>query len=570
MNGKSNNISNKLSAKLAIAVRVEVVNNLLQIAHKNRIKLIPVFGANLLLLKESIKEKLLIEFPIEFIVNEIDSDKLVSILISDEKCFLEKETVFKYCFTFKISGITVQFDIFINNSFTKNICIPISDIVDRSKFNKYEMIWNSAPVDLFLYVLCRIFHSDKLQQESELIDFIVALKSNYKKNNSKLLLISKSYKIKKIVEYIMTRDDWATKLLVEKGLIGKIIFKIKFSDYLSSYIFNHIQKNMIAVKNTLNKRIDTVIDTVFKCHNAKIEVEVVDQINKLILAIPSEYELNYCFDESYLIGTSSGLWLLMKNNLKRLTAGTTYGITKQNNNWFHCQYTGHYSNINSFKLIINGSNVNLINRNTKILGLHVGVHQIDSFNNNLYIVNTNRNILLICDKNGKIKKIFPNRKIKGHYKNNNHFNSVFVDRENIYILANNGPMRPKINSEIYIIEKDKYRTIDIIDTKGRFAHNIIKLDNKLMYCNSSEGELVFDDNVIFKSPDSFLRGIAVTEKNILVGGSQFAIRIKRSHTEGKLYHLKRSGVLQNVFELPQIGQIFEIRAINGDIGLSDG
>ena len=131
---------------------------------------------------------------------------------------------------------------------------------------------------------------------------------------------------------------------------------------------------------------------------------------------------------SYLIGCTSGLLLLTNNQIHCISPYFTYGISKHNNSWYVFQKTGYYGRIISFKF--RTLNINkIIFESQKLVwtGLSPGVHQIDFWDQSLYLTDTNNNRIMIITKN---KKDFFYPKDKGSKKtrslNNNHFNSIFL------------------------------------------------------------------------------------------------------------------------------------------------
>lgn len=310
---------------------------------------------------------------------------------------------------------------------------------------------------------------------------------------------------------------------------------------------------------------------VIKIVLSRLENNIFERVSNTVLDKYLNFSLYGSIEDSFIIGTSTGILILHNNQISRLLVGSTYGITRSNDLWYTCQQTGRYKRIISFKLENVDSGFGCSDINANIIGLSPGVHQIDYFDDILYITDTYNNRIIIIKK--KKKYFYPNGKLKnGRSSHNyNHFNSIFINDNKLYLIAHNESSKTKRMSEIYIYDlcnNDSIKLSSIITTKLKDAHNIVLFKGQLMYCNSADGSIMIGENIFFKNKDYLTRGLSLTEKYVVVGGSGFARRESRFSTDSIIWFLDHSGKELARVELKSIGQVYEIRCLNKDYGLS--
>ena len=138
----------------------------------------------------------------------------------------------------------------------------------------------------------------------------------------------------------------------------------------------------------------------------------------------------------------------------------------------------------------------------------------------------------------------------------------------MYVLAHNGDFKGKTCAELFILDNKTKRLLAIKEIGTKCAHNFILFKNHTYCCNSPKGELLLDTTPFFVDADYFIRGLSITDSTIVVGGSQFAERSRRLTTDGRLWFLDHTGLLKATVLLEKIGQIYEIRTLGTDYGLS--
>ena len=280
----------------------------------------------------------------------------------------------------------------------------------------------------------------------------------------------------------------------------------------------------------------------------------------------------------FLIATSSqGLLLYFNGKITKLfNEKGFYGITKLSNKFYAFHKTGMHGNIISFKLKDNKAIENKI----IVKGLSRGIHQIDFINNDLYVTNTYDNSILIY-KDAKNKEninwkkfddiIYPNGKLNnGRSSDNyNHFNSIFKYKNDIHIIAHNETKKTKRKSEIYTINYSKRKNITIQKTDGSNCHNIYLNKNQKIYCKSLEGILSINNKDVISHKDIFTRGLSVSDKHIILGGSEIQLkRENRDTTNGYIFIYNTELELKQKISIKNT-QIQEIRLVNNEKTLSN-
>ena len=109
---------------------------------------------------------------------------------------------------------------------------------------------------------------------------------------------------------------------------------------------------------------------------------------------------------------------------------------------------------------------------------------------------------------------------------------------------------------------------EIIQTNAYCAHNVLVKDGHVFYCDSMAGALMRNSEVAYKNAGYFMRGIAFTDRYMVIGGSKFARREERESSDSVIYILDNRLQHLKTVSLQSIGQVYEIRGVNNDYGLS--
>lgn len=279
---------------------------------------------------------------------------------------------------------------------------------------------------------------------------------------------------------------------------------------------------------------------------------------------------------SFFIATNHGLLQYEDGKLKKTLAGKGfYGITKNDNKWYAFHKTGKHGRIISFSFY-NGVAIDI---KSVIWGLSRGVHQIDFIGERLFITDTYNNSILYCEISKDVgcafwrkitKRTYPNGQLRNGRasENYNHFNSIFCDKQCIYLVAHNETYKTKKKSQIFKLDKN-LKVIGLEKIEGSNCHNIYVENGKNMVCKSIEGEIELNENTIF-SCDKFTRGISVSRDYYIFGGSDIVLdRTKRNNSNGCIYITNKHFELISKITIKG-AQINEIRRIDcDDWGLSN-
>lgn len=271
---------------------------------------------------------------------------------------------------------------------------------------------------------------------------------------------------------------------------------------------------------------------------------------------------------NYLIATKRGLYQIKNKRLRLLLLGEFYGITICDHEVFVLQRLKHgSSHILRFPIVEENIMVNdkVVFKN----GLNWGCHQIDYFDNHLYVMDTSKNrVIKISLSSDIVDDFYPLGKLENGRSSGNyaHMNSIYADSGNVYIMCHNDSVKTDRYSEIAVLDLD-FEVQKIIRTRSRSAHNVAVLNNNFYYCDSLNATLKKDGKVLFRT-SNFTRGLSISKRYIVVGGSEYAKRSKRRLSKGSIYFLNHRGELLDAFRLPGMAQ--EIRRLDKtDYGLSN-
>lgn len=258
-------------------------------------------------------------------------------------------------------------------------------------------------------------------------------------------------------------------------------------------------------------------------------------------------------DIELLIATRSGLFLLSNGKFERIIGNKTYGITKYKNEWWVSiskkVSNKKYNEIVSFSMDNKQPKIRLKN-------LPTGIHQIDFINSDLVITDTENNKLRVYKHGNKEEHriICP-----GEKNGRNHFNSVFSDGYNIYVLAHNRTIHTKNPSRIYKLSMD-YKFISKNKTGGSSSHNYYTDGYQTITLDSQNGRILHNKQPVFVDKYSFFRGLSVSDDYIIIGASKNKYQHRVS--ESKIFIFDKDFNLIHKFVSKNIKHIMEIRRVD--------
>lgn len=282
-----------------------------------------------------------------------------------------------------------------------------------------------------------------------------------------------------------------------------------------------------------------------------------------------EFEADASIPAAFLVGSISGLLLKYEDRLTRLFDGKVYGITSAHGRWFVFRQ----ADIDGF---IVGQVVSFRLRNgevddvrIEISGLDREVHQIDFYDDVLYITDTYNNRIwtyqLTTQGVGSRAAAFLRgrlRRAPGQMPENYvHLNSIFATPTGGYAVYHNQTRKTGKPSELVRLNERLAET-EHWTLPASCAHNVVPTPDGFAYCDSFGRRLMVGENAVFQGP-CYLRGLAVSSDFVLVGGSDLAERNERDQTIAYLFMLDRnSGTLEATWMIPSAGSIYEIRLVD--------
>lgn len=286
-------------------------------------------------------------------------------------------------------------------------------------------------------------------------------------------------------------------------------------------------------------------------------------------------------DVTLIVGTMHGLYLLRGREVKLLLDLPIYGISPYNGCWYVAERADRVGEgrIHRFQL----ANGTVASFETFARGLRPELHQIDWVGNHLYVTESDLDVLRVFDESGRMEDtVHPHgsqclRTIEDP--DYCRFNSIFMDGAHLYLVAHNRTKKTGKASSLWILDPQDPEDIERIEKVPDFggnSHNLAGRDGVAYYCDSMFGNVIafpLSDptcqEVKFHC-NCFTRGLAMTDDCIAVGASRFGERWERDHLGGCVHVLDRT--FQEVYrvDLPDCGQIYEIRVVDSpDYSLSN-
>ncbi|MBN1981627.1 MAG: hypothetical protein JW795_08855 [Chitinivibrionales bacterium] len=352
-------------------------------------------------------------------------------------------------------------------------------------------------------------------------------------------------------------------------IVGGILTDAK----IFRYLYSKFKTSIIHLLTYLQKKLlDPIGDRIAKKVALLHEIKTYDRLLLSQRSLLATKTIQSIFTNTFLVGTSSGIWFVKKDRIIQLTIGQTYGITHNRDVWYAVVSMGSYVKVVSFMILFENDSVRIQNLDTITTGLNTSVHQIDFYDNKLYIVDTynDRLIEINFKKNNEKRFIHPlGISFPWTRHDRRHFNSVFLIGGSIYLLAHNGPMGPDYPSEIFRLDANSGKTLSKQKINALCGHNIIPKQNEFIFCNSKSGEVWRGATLFFKTDKWFLRGLCATPGGMVIGGSEIKPRNERFHSKTAIWEIDYKGSIQSTAQFDYLGQINEIRSFESpDFGLS--
>jgi hypothetical protein len=284
-------------------------------------------------------------------------------------------------------------------------------------------------------------------------------------------------------------------------------------------------------------------------------------------------------NSKFFLGTKTGLLYFDGRKLWQLFEGRVYGITRYEGRWYTTwnhritlgnKPLGSMASVLSFRF----HDGKISDLRVELAPLDEEVHQIDAWDEHLYITDTANNRVLEC-KVGQnslqtINSHYPNGQIRNGRRSPNysHINSVFQCGDYVYVMYHNLTEKTGKNSQVALLNKE-WNVVDVIETSANSAHNVFRHDEEVVFCDSMNGRLMRHDRVLV-NVDTYMRGLAASYEFWLLGGSDHAKREERGFTNGSVYQYSPDmNKVVSTMKIPNCGSLYEIRLVNPeDIAMS--
>jgi hypothetical protein len=281
----------------------------------------------------------------------------------------------------------------------------------------------------------------------------------------------------------------------------------------------------------------------------------------------------------FLVGTSAaGLLLFDGARMVRLFdgyprtedgSGGYYGISHRDGRWFVYQAILATGRVISFRL----EGDRAVDVRAEIEGLPRAIHQIDFIDDELWIIATfhNRIIVVPAAAIGKhwreaARVYHPTGARDILLGNTSHFNSVYGADGAVHVVAHNETHKTGKPSEAFVLDRAG-RVLERRDLVGGSCHNIAPVDGGWVTCWSWEGSVGVDGREVL-SLGGFTRGLALGSDHHVVGASGVATRATRDQADSRIV-ITDAGFRPVATLHVARTQVHEIRRVDSlDLGLS--
>ncbi len=533
-------------------------------------------------------------FELHFCIPQGDFGSAIDSFDAVPKCIKVLDTAGKSVFSYSLDSFEIKVDLYKALSCPGNTTLESGRLFSRGRPDGTTSAVLPAPEDVVLILFCTYFHFSVLFSDEAIFTISALLFSDPSFSWDRFWQYARDYHLEKFAAFLLMRYSRHTKgsiklmkrslyavlsatplmqyvYRISPQLLRKLLFKVPFVPHPLRYMMH---KLLGAVAEQSICRIKRVYTSFLKLIAKQVIIDAenvsLQHFSQSLLEDAKCYSIKNTCNELLIISTTTGLWILRNNAVHQIAVGACYGVTRMGNRWYCSQRVGNHSRIVSFRINLAGAVPRMTDVVIEHTGLSLNVHQIDSFADELFFVDTLKNRIGYVTGNGKRKWIYPNRKMRSNVpaQDNNHFNSLYITDDYIYVLAHNGWLKPKRNSQVYVLRKSDFMNHTILETDTQEAHNIILYKDSMFFCDSRNGKLIRDDTAIFTDTDHFLRGLAVTDEFIVIGGSQIIERSKRRFSDSVIWFCDHNGSVKQSVELAKIGQVHEIRGFERDYGLS--
>ncbi|MES2016469.1 MAG: hypothetical protein V4484_08225 [Pseudomonadota bacterium] len=276
---------------------------------------------------------------------------------------------------------------------------------------------------------------------------------------------------------------------------------------------------------------------------------------------------------THFVASRKGLYAVNAARWELLAEGRYFGLTLRENTLYAFQASswprdrGQDGRIMAFEL----DGAAIVAATCVAEGLDDGCHQIDFIGDQLHVVDTYRQQIIVysaCFQQRAVcHPIAPGAYMawdQGYV----HCNSLLGFGELTLILLHNGGAHTGRPSRLLVCDRALQPLRQLL-LPGKGCHNMVVLeDGSLLACDSLSGALINHAQRLVKLDDMMTRGLSVDSEQIAVGSSPHAARLNRADTPGRVHFLTRQ--LRPITTLEMPAAPTEIRRIDGkDLSLTN-
>ena len=268
----------------------------------------------------------------------------------------------------------------------------------------------------------------------------------------------------------------------------------------------------------------------------------------------------------HVAATRHGLFAVAEHGCRLIASGLFYGITILDD-WVYAFEAGDRPrNPTARGRIVRFRQANGTIGAAEVVatGLDNGCHQIDFIGDDLHVVDTYRQRIVVLAVDGTVRAVhepFPFGGRGGHEPDYVHLNSILHHGGRTMLLLHNGGLKENRRSELAVLD-EAWRPTERRTLDGYGCHSLAVLeDGTILTCGSLDGELIGSDGLKVALGDLMTRGLSIDEERVVVGGSTLSTRDTRDYGAGLIYFLDRAYRLRATVAMP--APVMEIRRLDG-------
>jgi hypothetical protein len=300
---------------------------------------------------------------------------------------------------------------------------------------------------------------------------------------------------------------------------------------------------------------------------------------------------------SLAVTTASGVFLAANGKVCRWLDGSYYGLTWDEKEVFLIRRGNTRTRSFPFRTLfpsrdlllgysLDKLNGPLRSRVVASLSKRIDVHSIDLFDGLIYCPLTSQNAILVCDPATNWKKVTrlgPRAYKRGaaYVDEYLHLNSVFINEEQVLLMAHNDTSYTGRNSQIVKVSRSSLLQGSgrgdpsvVVNSAGSHGHNIVAVGRDLYWCDSLNYAVRKNGKTIFADREAYLsRGLDLDGQWMAVGGSKFEPDRKlRGRQDGKITLLRYSDSgevsVRSEVIIPGSGHVCDVRFLKNSLSLS--